>query len=369
MAIFVKENGKITEAEIYSFNKEIELQELLFEYPEIIFSVPEIELSDKEVAIRFREYPTSRGPIDVFIITKNADIILVETKLIKNPESIRTVVAQIVDYIKALTIDGCENLIDKNCRYVKKSDDFIADDKFIHLLNKNITTGNICGIIIGDDIHPNLLGLVESIQSAPHLAFHINLLKIETFKQDDRLLVLVKNVENTKEVERSVIKISFEDGKKIPLIESETPSKNGKGSKPILTWDEYINNVDIKYQKIIEKYKQEWINNFGDSINMGTVGFTAGFFVGNKRFAPLWVYDNKIELITENSRKKAGASDAVYLIYKNELEKSPEVFDKYLISGKTMVFFTDITEKSLETIFSSSIKYTIELKKEFEKTG
>jgi hypothetical protein len=367
MAIFVKENEKLNELEIHSFDKETELQELLYEHPEIIFSVPEIELSNEEVAIKFREYTTSRGPIDVFIITKNANIILVETKLIKNPESIRTVVAQIVDYIKALTLDGCENIFEKNCKYFKKSDDFVADDKFLYLLNKNFKSGNISGIIIGDDIHPNLLGLVESIQSAPHLAFHINLLKIETFKQGGQLLIMVKNVENTNEVERSVIKISFENEKYIPIIEAETPTKNGKGTKPILTWEEYINNVDTKYQNIIEKYKNEWVKSFGESISMGAVGFTAGFFVGNKRFAPLWVYDNRIDLINDNSRKTMGVSDSTYLVYINEIKKSPEIFDKYYSSGKTRINFSDISINSLEIIFMASMKYTIELKKELEK--
>jgi hypothetical protein len=367
MAIFVKEDGKINELEIHSFNEETELQELLYKHPEIILSVPEIELSSEEVAIKFREYPTSRGPIDVLIITKNANIILIETKLIKNSESIRTVVAQIVDYIKALTLDGCENLMEKKYKYVEKTVDFVADDKFMYLLNKNFIAGNINGLIIGDDIHPNLLGLIESIQSAPHLAFHINLLKIETFKQGEQLLMMVKNVENTKEVERSVIKISFENIEKLPIIESESPTKNGKGTKPILTWEEYIDNVDEKYQKIIEKYIHEWANNFGErSINMGTVGFTAGFFVGDKRFAPLWVYDNKIDLIKDRSSKEMGASDLVYLIYRDEIKKSPEVFDKYFSSGKQRINFSDISIDSLETIFTASINYAIELKKELE---
>jgi hypothetical protein len=176
---------------------------------------------------------------------------------------------------------------------------------------------------------------------------------------------MVKNVENTKEVERSVIKISFENGK-LPVIEAESPSKTGKGSKPILTWEEYINTVDIKYQKTIEKYRHEWVNNFGESISMGTVGFTAGFLVGNKRFAPLWVYDNKIGLITDNSRKAMGASDSVYLTYINELKKSSEVFDKYFSSGKQRVNFSDISINSLEIIFNASIRYAIELRKELE---
>lgn len=366
MSIFVKKGEKLVEASAYSFDKETELQELLFKYPEIIMSIPELEMDGEEIAVKYREYSTSRGPIDVLYLTKNANIILIETKLIKNAESIRTVVAQIVDYIKALTIDGCENIQNKNCKNVQVLDDFTFDDKFIYLLRKNFSTGNICGIIIGDDIHPNLLGLIDSIQSAPHLAFNISLAKIETYLDESQLLITAKIVENTKEVERSVIKITFENNIHEPKIESETPSKDGKGTKPRLSWEEYINNVDTKYQKLIEKYKQEWIKNFGETINMGTVGFTAGVIIGEKRLAPLWVYDNKIELITERGRLKMGISDNTYLVYKKELEKTPEVYDKYLISGKQMVNFNDISIESLENIFIASIKYGNEIQKEYK---
>ncbi len=324
-------------------------------------------MEGEEIAVKFREYSTSRGPIDVLYLTKNANIVLLETKLIRNPESIRTVVAQIVDYIKALNIDGCENIQNKNCQHMKLSSGFSFDDKFIHLLTKNFLTGNICGVIVGDDIHPNLLGLVESIQSAPHLAFHISLVIIEAYKDDNKLLISARIIENTKEVERSVIKITFENDTNKLIIESETPSKDGKGSKPRLSWEEYINNVDGKYQKLIEKYKQEWIKHFGETINMGTVGFTAGVIVGEKRLAPLWVYDNKVELITERGRIKIGVSDKTYLVYKKELEKTPEIYDKYLISGKQMVNFNDISIDALENIFCATIKYAEEIRRSFEE--
>ena len=367
MGIFIKNGDNIMEANIYSFAKETELQELLYDFPEIILGIPELELEGEEIAVKFREYSTSRGPIDVLYLTKNANIVLLETKLIRNHESIRTVVAQIVDYIKALNIDGCENIQNKNCQYMQLSDGFTFDDKFIHLLNRNITTGNICGVIIGDDIHPNLLGLIDSIHSAPHLAFHISLVKIETYENDNKLLISAKIVENTKEVERSVIKITFENNTNKPIIESETPSKDGKGSKPRLSWEEYINNVDTKYQKLIEKYKQEWIKHFGETVNMGTVGFTAGVIIGEKRLAPLWVYDNKVELITEKGRKKMGISDNTYLIYKKELEKTPEIYDKYLISGKQMVYFNDVSIEALENIFIATLKYADEIYNEYKR--
>ena len=367
MSLFIKENNKFEEINIYSFDKETELQELLFENPEIIFSVPELEINDEEIAIKYREYMTSRGPVDLLIITKNAEIILVETKLIKNQESTRTVVAQIIDYIKALKADNYEILLEKNCKYKYVNEEFIKDEKFIYLLKKNIQTGNINGIIIGDDIHPNLLELVDSIQSAPHLAFHINLAKLETYKKNDQLIMLLKNIENTKEIERSVIKISFENGINQPVIESETPSKEGKGTKPVLTWEEFIENVELKYKDILNNFRKEWIDTFGDSINMGTVGFSVGFFAGNKRISTSYFYDYKLELITEKHRQKLGASDKVYLVYKKEIEKSQEVFDKYLISGKQVVYYKDISLESLNNIFSATIMFTKELSKEKDK--
>ena len=366
MSLFINEKNTFEEVNSYSFDKETELQELLYENAEIIFSVPELEINDKEVAIKFREYMTSRGPIDILFITKNADIILVETKLIKNQESTRTVVAQIIDYIKALTTENFENILEKNCKYKNVNKDFVKDEKFMHLLKKNIITGNISGIIIGDDIHPNLLELVDSIQSAPHLAFHINLIKLEVYKNKEQLIISAKNIENTKEVERSVIKISFENGINQPVIESETPAKDGKGSKPILTWDEFINNVEVKYHDSIIKFRQDWINVFGESINMGTVGFSVGFITGNKRIGVSYFYDNKMELITEKYRQKLGISDKSYFVYKKELEKSQEVFDKYLISGKQVVYYKDISLESLNIIFSATLLFTKEYSKEKE---
>jgi len=367
MALFIKNNEKLTEAKMYIFEKETELQELLFNFPEIVLNISEIEIDSEEIAIKYREYSTSRGPIDVLYITKNANIVLIETKLIKNPESIRTVVAQTVDYIKALTVDGCEDIKNKSSKNIEISDNFTFDDKFMHLLNKNISTGNIIAIIIGDDIHPNLLGLIESIQSAPHLAFNISLVKIEAYENDNQLIITAKIVEKTNEVERSVIKITFDNNLIKPIIESETPAKDGKGTRPKLNWEDYINSVEEKYKKTIEKYKQEWIKYFGNTINMGTVGFTAGVIIGEKRLAPLWVYDNKIELITERGRSKMGISDKTYLVYKRELEKTPEIYDKYLVSGKQMVNFNDISIEALENIFNATIKYGIEIQNDYKK--
>jgi hypothetical protein len=210
------------------------------------------------------------------------------------------------------------------------------------------------------------LGLVETVLSAPHLAFHIYLAKIETFKYSDDIIINLKNVENTKEIERSVINITFGENTNKSLISSETPSKTGQGSKPILSWEEYIDSIDEKYRNTINKCKLLWIKEFGESINLGTVGFTCGYFVGNKRYAPLWVYGDSLELITEKKVKKENVPENIFSKYKEILERSPDVFDK-LMSGKTKIYFNDISLESLENIFIATIEYTKLLKRKYEE--
>ena len=46
--------------------------------------------------------PSGRGPIDIVYISPEGGITIVETKLWKNPEKHRVVVAQIIDYAKQL---------------------------------------------------------------------------------------------------------------------------------------------------------------------------------------------------------------------------------------------------------------------------
>ena len=106
-----------TELKEYRFKNEgsdsISPQGLLAKNPQIILSIPSLELPPSNSALIIREFCTSRGPIDILIITENADILLIETKLYRNPESHRTVVAQAIDYVKAFSDTDIEALKNK----------------------------------------------------------------------------------------------------------------------------------------------------------------------------------------------------------------------------------------------------------------
>ena len=77
------------------------LQMLLYSHPELLpvdefddFFSPPIPIG--------REVVTDRGPIDDLFVSPFGGITVVETKLWKNPEKHRTVVAQVIDYAKEL---------------------------------------------------------------------------------------------------------------------------------------------------------------------------------------------------------------------------------------------------------------------------
>lgn len=77
------------------------LQHRLFENPQ---SLPfgEIDPAYKAVCPLCMELNTGAGPIDIVYITPQGRLVLVETKLWRNPEARRKVIAQILDYAKEL---------------------------------------------------------------------------------------------------------------------------------------------------------------------------------------------------------------------------------------------------------------------------
>jgi len=373
MSIFKKRaGGGCEDLQPYAFRDEAELQELLFQHPEIMLSVPELELDDEEVAFKYREYKTSRGPVDVLLVTRNGGIILAETKLLKNPEAIRTVVAQVVDYIKAITVDGCPNDVENHgSRCFAKAAGFEPDDRFMHLVRRNFETGAINALVIGDAIHPNILGLVDTIQAAPHLKFHLSLVKVETCQDADDLVITARTVETTKEVERSVITISFEPETVKPVITAVAPEKDTEGQKagPKLTWDEFLKMVDPKYQELIQRFRDDWQREYGPaSINMGISGFSASVFVGGKRL-PLFlkILSDRMYIMTEKSRRKQGVSDAAYAVYRDEMKKSQEAFD-LLLSGRTELVYDAMPLAAVNTAFEAALAVARRVNRELNGT-
>jgi len=343
-------------------------QKILVANPEIFFDLPELELMNANPLITFPEYATTHGNIDLLVIGSNAEIVIVETKLLKNPESTRQVVAQVIDYVKAFTEETIDDLVRKvKMKFPDKVEGLINDVNFAGHLMENVKTGNFKVIIVGDYIHPNVLGMIESIHSAPHLSFTIYLVDLYTcLSTSEEIIIKPGIVASTFEVERSVIKIDIEPSSINYQISAQTPEPKGKGSKPILTWDEYLSNLtDSSFKPIINSFRQQWIDEIDDSINMGQVGFSAGLYYDGKRIPIQFVYDKYIVLISEKHQTTYNIPKSLYDDYQTSLKQSDYLHDKFISSGKVEVPFSQIEGETLKIILNSSIK----LAKRYKKTS
>jgi hypothetical protein len=301
------------------------------------------------------------------MIGSNGEIILVETKLLRNPESTRQVVAQIIDYIKAFSAESVDDLAAKvKPKATRLATRLETDINFSSLVSQNIRTGNFQVLIVGDYIHPNVLGMVKSIHSAPHLAFTIYLVDLNTYHlSENEIIINPRIVSATKEIERSVIRIDIEPGDIQYQIHSEVPEEEGKGSKPILSWIQYLDQIaEPDLRGIIQAFRKRWVEEISDSINMGVAGFSVGIQFDDRRVMIHKVYYNRIPLLSERQRLASGIPQSLYQEYLAKLKTSPILADNYLSSGKVEVKFEDLDNDLLQLILDAAFS----LAKRFQQT-
>ncbi len=349
--------------EEYVFQKEEEIQEILANNPEIILNIPELEIEGDSNAVACREFPTGNGSIDVLFITSIGEIIFVETKLIRNPEATRTVVAQVIDYIKGLSLFRTDDFLTKFDERKIGNANPGKGEKFRHQITEALQNGYFKAVILGDFINPNVLGMVESIQAAPHLAFSIYLVEANAKALGEEIALFPKVVSNTIEIERSVIRLELNVPKSEVKISSEIPSKEREGNKPKKTWSEFVESVEPeRFALRIENFKNEWEKEFPNSISMGIVGFSAGVNLGKKRIPIQFVYPNRLAIYTKKHGEYYNIPETIYEEYKEDLKKLPKIFDVYVVGGKSEIPFNKLTEDELDTILSAAKRVGRKLK-------
>jgi hypothetical protein len=348
-------------------NSAITPQHILAKYPHIITNIPELNINESETIVA-REFPVSVGSIDILMITDKADIILIETKLYRNPESHRTVVAQVIDYVKTICTytDGSlkQRFLESEYNDNDVATSLFANDYFCSVLNTNLRTGNINVVIAGDMIHSNILEMVDAIHSAPHLSFTIYMVEILTYESKNNELVLIPRVvTKTNEVERSVIRLEINHVDKSVSIDSSAPEKESKGNKPKITKDDFLENlVEPDYQVDFIGFWKKW-DELGGDLNLGVSGFSAGYSIGGSRKPILYAYPDFIFLISRKQQENYGIEEYAYNYYKEFFKgKSPKLYDR-LIANKVGIKYNEISRDELMLFFDASYRIVEEMMK------
>lgn len=208
-------------------------QDLLFKNPSLI-PIDEIEEIFGPLIPVARELPTDAGPVDVVFISPRGYITLVETKLFRNPEARRAVVAQIIDYASAMSTWTYQDFCDA-VRLKRRIDDdrptgpstliggdadpilpLVRDDpdfdeaRFIDAVTKNLAQGKFLLLIAGDGIQHGVEQLADTLAAAPALGFTFALLEMALFKvgtADEVKFAQPRVLARTKEIVRAVVEL------------------------------------------------------------------------------------------------------------------------------------------------------------------
>lgn len=197
------------------------LQALIDRCPEILPLGQIEDVFDGARAI-CRELPTPRGYVDNLLMTPDGQPVLVETKLWRNPEARRQVVAQAVDYAAAVAAMGYEEL-DRAVQRARAArgqpeeplhrllgvPDGEAEQDFIDDVARRLRAGQIGILIVGDGIREEVETLVTAVQAHAGVRFSLGMVALSLFElpAEERLLLVPHTLMKTVMLERGVVRI------------------------------------------------------------------------------------------------------------------------------------------------------------------
>lgn len=201
--------------------KENWLQALIQAEPQTL-PIAEIEPGFGEPIPVAREVPCGHGDIDNLYLTPSGDIVLVETKLWRNAEMRREVVAQALDYVSALTgfsyadfeaalargMEGPKRLYDLFAEHPEA----LEEADFIDAVSRNLSRGRMLVMVLGDGIRRETEALANLLQSHAGAHFTFALVELATWRTNNGAILCVPDLlTKTVMIERGVVRLP-EDG-------------------------------------------------------------------------------------------------------------------------------------------------------------
>jgi hypothetical protein len=210
------------------------LRETLQKHPSLL-PVAEIEPIFDGLVPLARELQTKCGLIDLLFVNPDGMLTIVETKLWRNPEARRKVVAQIIDYAKDLAKWTYSDLVKAVKAATGSSEpDPVAslacengdESQFMDRVSRNLRLGRFLLLIVGDGIHEGVEEIADFLQQTPSLGFTLSLVEMALFRKGEGrqapLFVQPRVLARTVEMERAIVTL------RIPVspgdIEITTPA-------------------------------------------------------------------------------------------------------------------------------------------------
>lgn len=226
------------------------LQDLLFQNPECL-PVKEIDPHIGKLVPVCTEIETGAGLADILYVTPTGQIVLVETKLWRNPEARRAVVAQILDYANQLTAWTYEDLAREAAIASKQGPSYLSDclkkqgieeAAFVDGINRSLKMGDFLLLIVGDGIRSGAQSLVGFIERYGNLRFGLGLIEVAAYKlPNDDILLQPRILAKTEIIKRTVL-IALSGDVEVENISSneDTEATNSDAAWFQEFWSDYL---------------------------------------------------------------------------------------------------------------------------------
>lgn len=243
------------------------LQDLIQTCPDVL-PTGEIEPGFGRLIGVSTEVACGHGFIDNLFVTAEGNIALVETKLWRNPEARRTVVAQALDYAAALArmnysqFEGAalaglfpptSSKPPSLYSLVEQGPDALPEAEFIDAVSLNLRRGRMLVIAAGDGIRTETEALAELLQSHAGARFTFALVAIELFKAGaSEILAVPRTIGKTVLVERGVVRImddriAVDEEQKLPTA---GPGISSSAPRVTLTEEQFMEALASKDKRL-----------------------------------------------------------------------------------------------------------------------
>lgn len=236
------------------------LQEQLYRNPE---SLPfgEINPSYREVVPLCMEMNTTAGPIDLLYVTPQGKVVIVETKLWRNPEARRKVVGQILDYAKELqrwSYSDLQREVSRrreekgNVPFRLVKDRFPETDEsfFVDGVSRSLSQGDFMLIIAGDGIRSDAEAMVQFLENTANMRFTLAMIETAVYQTKNKSLTFIqpRTLFKTKEIQRTVYVNDVSDtlpADNIASIDKSQHTQNPLLEQYRLFWSDLVSDLQL----------------------------------------------------------------------------------------------------------------------------
>lgn len=241
------------------------LQNFIFAHPAVI-PTDQIDSAYTDLIPICTELGTSVGRIDALFATASGRLVLVETKLWRNPQARREVVAQALDYAADLATHSFDKLdaavrnrngagiVETASAYVKDFDETVFCDNLI----RSLSEGRFLILICGDGIKEQAQGISDFLNRFTSLDFSFGLVELALYEALDGATLVIPRVQaKSVTLERRVFRL---EGARQVVEESSTelPGDSVAKSPPDLAvqldWQEYWTDLAKSLSENTAKY-------------------------------------------------------------------------------------------------------------------